>query len=80
MKNFEAQERTRELADEVRQSLVDRFQRFIEEAPQIIEDLRRTAAKQLEEMELISRSGNDKLQQMQEMFQKALEQIEKARS
>ena len=80
MKNIDAQEKTREVAEQLRQSLIDRIQNFVEEVPQIIEEVRRAAAKQLEEMEKISRSANEMFLATQQMLQEACERMEKARS
>jgi hypothetical protein len=63
----------------VRQSLSERFQKFVEEGPQIIEDLRRAAAEELEVMKNVSESAKEMLNTAQQMLQKAREQMEKAR-
>ena len=80
MKIMEAQEKAREAADKVRQTISDQVKVFMEEAPKIVEDLRRAAAKQWEEAERVSDSAREMLRVGQQILQKALEQMGKARS
>ena len=68
------QERGREIAELMHSSLMDRVQNYIEQIPQIMEELRRTVANQLEEMEKISASAKEMLQATQKMIQKASKQ------
>ena len=74
MNQIQALERARESAELMHSSLLDRIQNYIEQMPKIIDDFKRAAANQLEEMEKISASAQEMLQAAQEMIQKASKQ------
>ncbi len=78
MKEIGLEEQARQLAEEAREASAGHLQKFILEGPQIIEDMRRAAARQWEETEKISASAREMLQVAQQILHKALEQMGKA--
>ncbi len=72
MRTFNHQEKARESAEQIRSQ---RLQDLLEKAPKIIEDMRRAAAKQMDEMEKLTTSAREMLQETKQLLQQIKEQI-----
>ena len=77
MQNIEAQEKARDAAELVRQSLAHRMQKFLDDAPRIMEIIRQSATEQWKEAEKVSQSARDMLYAAQQLLQKTSDQIER---